>query len=186
MFLTRAMLILNFGGKSNTSMSLKWLRTTDYTNDVGDTQYDVNHDDDDLNVETLLAHVTKRRQPIQTQRQRINQSSATNSGRNHLPQEAWDHIPSDVQKMLRFNNNPNSGHVLCQHRTVNFSDQFPTEEAFFDIDHLNHEAANVTEPNDNEDSMLAFLASHKSHSNDDAHKVLAANNGTPTTKTNQH
>jgi hypothetical protein len=31
--------------------------------------------------------------------------------------------------------------------------------------------------NDNDDSMLSFLASRKSHSHDDAHKVLAANTG---------
>jgi hypothetical protein len=98
----------------------------DYTNDVGDTQYDVDHDDDDFKVDTLLAHVTKCRTPIQTLRQRINQSSATNSGRNRLSQEAWDRIPSDVQKMLCFNNNPHSGHLPSQHCTVNFSDQFTT------------------------------------------------------------
>jgi hypothetical protein len=47
--------------------------------------------------------------------------------------------------MRRFNNNPNSGHVPSQHCTVNVSDQFPSEEAFIDIDHLDHEAANITE-----------------------------------------
>jgi hypothetical protein len=126
-------------------------------------------DTDDFHVDTLLANVTQRRPPVQTQKQRVHRASAQGSSRNFIPKEAWDRIPKDVQELLISINRKGYSNANQPSRKVELTEQFDIHDHVGCIDTL----PTVT----NDDSMLAFIASRGSQTPDYGLKILATNTG---------